>query len=677
MSKKQETVMEKLIADCTRAHQARVPLIMVDTEEMELMDRLARECKLVDFFSTAINPDGRYKPYYTYMGESPQPLDAFDNFTYSPQKLAELIARNDSMEYEGGSLAPKTTAPGKAPLPVMAVFHISHTSWRQGSAGTLAGSADQTLINFLRSYVQAYIRCRDLSSVLRSCRVFLYGDPSLLPQDLEPYTQILTADYPQIWELEQIIRRVAEENNRPVTSGNAPQQLAELMTGFSLIRAERFVQKLYWTDSAPGESPLNIDKYYPMLMEEKAMAVRSAGGLLELYHEKNPPKSGGSGPKSTDRKNSLGGMAAYKIWVDSRREQMHNYADYASRRGVPALKGVLLCGVPGCGKSMAAKILHQDWGISMLRMDIDKLMGNLVGDSERNMRKALELAEAMSPVILWIDEIEKGMSGASSSSNDGGTFKRMFGRLLTWMQENTKPCFIFATANDISQLPPEFFRSGRFDALFSVYMPTHAECKEIFAAQMRSADKRRRDQCKAKGGNPDSLHPLFTEGIHGCYTDDCLENIMDLVMKSPQGVRFLSGADICKIVTTALTKFPEEVLDKPISAAAWRKALKEVIDDPSLSTQGSSSSNLDEIAACYVRLMRKNFTPVSDEKQLLFRKKHYTCTVHEDKVEAKYAIDEPDKDWPPYDKALFLALKPRIQNIASLVETNALRRTSM
>ena len=683
MRDKKETVLEQLIRDCRKAHQARVPLIMVDTEEIELMDRLAKESKMVDFFTTGKkgkSVDSRHKPYYTYLGEDPQPLDASVNFTYSVRELSELIAFTDTAEYVGSSIEGGVTAPGKAPLPVMAVLHISHTSWKR----TSSSSADDTLINFLRSYVQAYTRCRDLNSVLRSCRVLLYGDPTLLPSDLVPYTEIVTVSYPQIWELEQIIRRVAAENNKPVSSeSKAPLQLAEKMTGFGLIHAERFVQKLYWIDHNPDESPLSIDEYYPLLMEEKAKAVRSAGGLLELYFEKKPPKENQEEPNPSANNTRMGGMAAYKDWVTGRKQQMHSYADYASRRGVPALKGVLLCGVPGCGKSMAAKMLHREWGISMLRMDIDRLMGGLVGDSERNMRQALALAEAMSPVILWIDEIEKGFAGASSSSNDGATFKRMFGRLLTWMQENTKPCFIFATANDISQLPPEFFRSGRFDALFSVYMPTHEECKQIFAAQMQDADELRKEKLREKGGDPSTLHALFDQS---CYGNDCLEGIMTLVTggkkrgdktdaEAVPKIRFVSGADIRKIVTTALAQIPEKAVRKPISSSDWLAVLKQVIEDPSLTTQGSSSSNLDEIAACYVRLMRKNFAPVSDKRQLLFEQQYYSCSVKDNKLEAVYT-GEAKESWPAYDRALFFALKPRILNIASLVETNAFKRIS-
>lgn len=125
----------------------------------------------------------------------------------------------------------------------------------------------------------------------------------------------------------------------------------------------------------------------------------------------------------------LAAMDAYKRWAQEagRRMDQKNRHEYTLTRGVPALKGVLLCGVPGCGKSEAAKILWRQWKTPMLRMDMDQLMGGLVGESERNLRQALAQAEAMAPCILWIDELEKGFSGAASAGGDGGTFKRMFG----------------------------------------------------------------------------------------------------------------------------------------------------------------------------------------------------------------------------------------------------------
>src|SRR5262249_15111905 len=133
--------------------------------------------------------------------------------------------------------------------------------------------------------------------------------------------------------------------------------------------------------------------------------------------------------------------------------------------GVSEPKGVLLLGVPGCGKSMCAKVVASEWHMPLLRLDIGRIFGGLVGSSEENMRKAIKVAEGVAPCILWLDEIEKGFAGMQSGG-DSGTTARVFGTLLTWMQEKSKPVFVVATANDIRSLPPELLRKGRFDEIF-------------------------------------------------------------------------------------------------------------------------------------------------------------------------------------------------------------------
>lgn len=651
MSKENMRVMEKLIGQCRQAYQAKKPLIMVDTEDIDLMDRLARDSKLVDFYEEAEkaylmgkNDEKKYVKYYKYAGHLPDALAKGKNFSYCVEDLKELTAKGGHLSY------------GKGPM--MLVEHLTQD--------------DTDKINCLRSYVHSYVRCRYNDSALRSSCVLLYGDPGALPPDLLRYTEILTVEYPNQAEIKEILQRITEENGHPALDENVANEVSELMIGFSLTQVEEYVRRLLWIDGENGRPMLFSKKRKKVLLDAKAQAIRSTGGLLTLYREKDDDGKGGEAASSKDE-NGLGGMGAYKKWAKEAGEHTKSNSGYALERGVPAMKGVLLCGVPGCGKSEAAKILHREWKLPMLRLDVDQLMGGLLGESERNMRQALALAEAMSPCILWIDEIEKGFGGAASDQGDGGTFKRMFGRLLTWMQENKKPCFIFATANDIGNLPPEFFRSGRFDALFSVYMPTNAECKEIFAEQMRRADKLRRNTA-AEQGNTKEPAPLFDEK---CFEDAALQGIMDLVMqgknpKEPKDIKFMSGADIEKVTVNALKKIPGEKLGKPIDPTTWKNVLAEVIHDPTITTQGSGYAGLDKIAACYVRLMRENFVPVSHSSQCLFRKESYKTESVDDLIKVTYTGTCTLNSG--YDKAMFNTLKERIERIATKVETNALER---
>ncbi|RME22124.1 MAG: AAA family ATPase, partial [Deltaproteobacteria bacterium] len=176
----------------------------------------------------------------------------------------------------------------------------------------------------------------------------------------------------------------------------------------------------------------------------------------------------------------VGGLDGLKRWL---RQRSLGFSDAARRVGLPWPRGVLLVGVQGCGKSLVAKAVAGDWHQPLLRMDVGALMEGLVGASERNLRAALNLAERIAPCVLWVDEIEKAFSGLDAGT-DGGTIMRMFGTLLTWMQEKDSPVFVLATANEVHGLPPEFMRKGRFDEIFFVDLPDAAQRRQIWQVHL-------------------------------------------------------------------------------------------------------------------------------------------------------------------------------------------------
>ncbi len=200
------------------------------------------------------------------------------------------------------------------------------------------------------------------------------------------------------------------------------------------------------------------------ILSEKKQIIRKTGILEYIDSQLNL--------------NDVGGLQTLKKWLELR---SHCFGEEALKYGVKPPKGVLLTGIPGCGKSLTAKCVATAWNMPLLRLDMGKIFQGIVGSSESNMRLALKTAEAISPSILWIDEIEKGLSGASGGGGDGGTSTRVFGNLLTWMQEKTAPVFVFATANNINGLPPELLRKGRFDEIFFVDFPTAEERKKILS----------------------------------------------------------------------------------------------------------------------------------------------------------------------------------------------------
>lgn len=199
------------------------------------------------------------------------------------------------------------------------------------------------------------------------------------------------------------------------------------------------------------------------------------GGTLLEYIE---------APTSID---DIGGLTRLKQWLKTREDAL---SDEASSYGLAAPRGVLMLGVQGAGKSLAAKAIATAWQRPLLRMDVGALYDKYIGESERRLRDALDQAQAMAPIVLWIDEIEKGFASAAAQSSDGGLSKRMFGALLTWMQEHQSPVFLVATANDIEALPPELLRKGRFDEIFFVDLPTREARVSIFRIHLK---KRKRD----------------------------------------------------------------------------------------------------------------------------------------------------------------------------------------
>lgn len=203
---------------------------------------------------------------------------------------------------------------------------------------------------------------------------------------------------------------------------------------------------------------LDIDDIKSIVNEKKQIIRKS--GILEYVENKLSLED-------------VGGLTVLKRWLELRGK---TFSEDAKAFGLNPPKGVLLVGIPGCGKSLTAKCIASAWSMPLLKLDMGKIFGKYVGDSEANIRQALKTAEAIAPSVLWIDEIEKGLSGGGS---DGGTSSRVFGNILTWMQDKTSPVFTFATANNIRNLPPELLRKGRFDEIFFVDLPDFEERKKI------------------------------------------------------------------------------------------------------------------------------------------------------------------------------------------------------
>lgn len=244
------------------------------------------------------------------------------------------------------------------------------------------------------------------------------------------------------------------------------------LQGLTLFEAQRALSRVVVDDDA-----LTAEDR-PRVRESKKALVES-GGLLEFF----------PAPLGLD---SVGGLARLKKWIGSRKV---GFLPPPGALPIDPPKGLLILGVQGCGKSLAAKAVAASWGLPLLALDAGRLLAPYIGESERNLRDALKRVERMAPCVLWIDEIEKAFSTSRSSDTDGGVSKRLVGSLLTWMQERAARVFLIATANSVDELPPEMMRKGRFDEVFFVDLPGKAARAEIFSLHLkqRNEDPRKFD----------------------------------------------------------------------------------------------------------------------------------------------------------------------------------------
>ncbi len=315
---------------------------------------------------------------------------------------------------------------------------------------------------------------RELGQQLKgSFSTVVFLSPVLkIPVELEKDISVLDVPLPGYADLRRLLREiitVIRQSNRvkiELTNQDA-EALIRAAQGLTLVEAENAFAKAIAEDGK-----LSADDIELVLGEKKQILRKS--GLIEYI-------------ETDETMGSVGGLDHLKVWLDRRSAA---FTDEARQFGLPEPKGLLLLGVQGCGKSLTAKAIASRWRLPLLRLDMGRIFAGFIGSSEENVRKAIRIAEGVAPAVLWIDEIEKGLSGsAGSGASDGGTSSRVFGALLTWMQEKTAPVFIVATANRIVDLPPELLRKGRFDEIFFIDLPSRRERADIFDIHLRRRNR--------------------------------------------------------------------------------------------------------------------------------------------------------------------------------------------
>ncbi|MGF1601750.1 MAG: AAA family ATPase [Thermosynechococcaceae cyanobacterium] len=296
--------------------------------------------------------------------------------------------------------------------------------------------------------------------------IILMSPIQQVPVELEKDVVVLDYPLPTMPEIDDILTEGLKGSK---ISTDTREKLLKAALGLTRDEAEKVYRKATVTAGQLTETEVDI-----VLTEKKQLIRRN--GILEYID-------------FDESLESIGGLDELKHWLQQR---SNAFTERAREYGLPQPKGMLILGVPGCGKSLIAKTTSRLWGLPLLRLDMGRVYdGSTVGRSEANLRSALKTAESISPVILFIDEMDKAFAGgAGSADSDGGTSSRIFGSFLTWMQEKSSPVFVMATANRVDRLPGEFLRKGRFDEIFFVDLPTPEERQEIFSIHL---SKRRQD----------------------------------------------------------------------------------------------------------------------------------------------------------------------------------------
>lgn len=354
--------------------------------------------------------------------------------------------------------------------------------------------------------------------------VLLVSSEKFIPRELEKFITLFELPLPDEAAIRAIIQAHAEAYGVVVEKSEL-SQLALAFQGLSRYEIGQLINRGYQQDGLIGAKDIKL------VQTEKTQIIQKSG-LLEMLPVR-------------ERLDDIGGLDKLKPWLEQKRKVL---ADWPAARdfGVEPPKGVLIVGMPGCGKSLTAKATAALFGLPLLRMDMGSLMGKYVGDSEGNMRRAIAVAEAVSPCVLWVDEVEKAFVGIGSGGAGSEVATRLFGYFLTWMQEKTRQVFVVATANDVSALPPELLRKGRFDEIFCVDFPTETERQAIFKVHL---DKRKKSGVridvrqlagKTDGYSGADIESVVKECIEQAFVDGRAELTTERLLKVVNATQPLS-----------------------------------------------------------------------------------------------------------------------------------------
>lgn len=377
-----------------------------------------------------------------------------------------------------------------------------------------------------------------------NCTVFIVSEVTVIPRELENYITVFDIPLPTEDEIKNIINQFICDQDIEVDE-DVVNEIALSFKGLNEFQIQQILNLAY----QDGGNITIDDKQ--LILKEKEQFIKKSG-MLEIVNFK-------------ETIDDIGGLENLKKWL-VRKEKVFSNLDKAIKSGVDIPKGIMIVGMPGCGKSLSAKATASLFKIPLVRLDLGRLMGKYVGESEGNMRRALQLSEAISPCVLWVDEIEKAFAGIGGNGGGSDVTTRLFGQFLTWMQEKENTVFIVATANDISSLPAEFLRKGRFDELFFVDLPNGEERKKIFEIHLKKRNRWNRDI--------DSVSLIkATEGFNGADIESVVKDTIEKAFIENR--KIITTQDLMDTIkeTTSISSTLKDRIDK-IKDAVGKMNLK-------------------------------------------------------------------------------------------------------
>lgn len=360
-----------------------------------------------------------------------------------------------------------------------------------------------------------------LTTASRRKNIIMITPEYKLPIELKDDVVYLECPKPDATEIDALIRRVFDDRMLHGVTAELRAKIVESALGLSSTQVER----VFRMAAASGRDGRLDESCIDLISSEKCRIIRESGALEFLT--------------ATEKEGNIGGLDVLKGWLGQRAA---SFMEKARAYGLDAPRGLALIGIPGTGKSLCARLIAGMWKLPLLRLDMGAVFGGLVGLSEKNIREAIQISEVISPCILWVDEIEKAFAG---SAGDSGTSARVLATFLTWMSEKRHPVFVFATANDIARLPPEFLRKGRFDEVFFLDLPSHEERRKILEVHLHKKGftmvAQKFDLARIATATEgfvgaeleaivkDAMFPAFMDNERELDTDDLLKSGNDMV----------------------------------------------------------------------------------------------------------------------------------------------------